>query len=85
MIACAHIGSVCEIEEVVDELNLPKQIASCYPSNLPFPYHVDCLVVLNGLPSRLEFSKTLFDVHSTFDGSMILFEDVIQVPAKTCL
>jgi hypothetical protein len=78
-IACAHICSGCQIEEVVDELNLPKQIMSCHPSNLPFPYHVDCLVALNGLPGRLEFSKALFGVHSTFDGSMILFEDVIQV------
>jgi hypothetical protein len=68
-----------QIEEVVDELNLPNQIVSCHPSNLPLPYHVDCLIALNGLPSRLEFSKALFGVHSAFDGSMILLENVIQV------
>ena len=79
IIACAHICSGCQIEEGVDELNLPKQIMSCHPSNLLFPYHVDCLVALNGLPSRLEFSKALFGVHSTFDGSMVLFEDIVKV------
>jgi hypothetical protein len=39
----------------------------------------DCFVALNRSPSRLEFSEALFGVHSTFDGSMILFENVIQV------
>jgi hypothetical protein len=77
--ACAHICLRCQIEEAVDELNLPKQIISCHPPNLPLPDHVNCFVALNGLPGRLEFSKALFGVHSTFDGSMILFEDVIQV------
>ncbi len=52
---------------------------SSYPSNLPLPDHVDCFVALNGSPGCLEFSESLFGVHSTFDGSMILFEDVIQV------
>jgi hypothetical protein len=27
----------------------------------------------------LEFSEALFGVHATFDGSMVLFEDVVQV------
>jgi hypothetical protein len=63
----------------VDKLDLWRQIISCHPSNLPLPDHVDCLVALNGLPGRLEFSESLFGVHSTFDGSMIPFEDVIQV------
>src|ERR1035437_5256434 len=69
----------CQIEKAVDELNLPKRIISCHPSNLSLPDHVDCFVALNRTPSRLEFSKTLLGVHSTFDGSMILFENVVQV------
>jgi hypothetical protein len=64
---------------MVDELDLSRRIISCHPSNLPLPDHVDCFVALNSSPSRLEFSKSLFGVYSTFDGSMILFEDVIQV------
>src|SRR5580658_11321286 len=69
----------CQVEKAVDELNLPKKIISCHPSNLPLPDHVDCFVALNGSLGRLEFSEALFGVHSTFDGSMILLEDVIQV------
>jgi len=49
------------------------------PSTLPLPDHVDCFVALNRSPSRLEFSEALLGVHSTFDGSMILFENVVQV------
>src|ERR1022692_4703159 len=69
----------CQIEKAVDELNLSKKITSCHPSNLPLPDHVDCFVALNRSPSRLEFSEALLGVHSTFDGSMILFENVVQV------
>ena len=69
---------------MVDELDLSRQIISCHPSNLPLPDHVDCFVALNGSPGRLEFSESLFGVHSTFDGSMILFEDVIQILYGRC-
>src|SRR5450631_3385662 len=71
--------SGCQLEKVVDELNLSKKIISCHPSNLPLPDHVDCFVALNRSSSRLEFSEALLGVHSTFDGSMILFENVVQV------
>jgi hypothetical protein len=80
VIACStHICSGCQIEKIVDELNLKKKIISCHPSSLPLPDHVDGFVALNRSPSRLEFSEALLGVHSTFDGSMILFETVIQV------
>ena len=69
----------CQIEKAVDELNLSKKIISCHPSNLPLPDHVDCFVALNRSPSRLKFSEALLGVHSTFDGSMILFQNVVQV------
>ena len=68
----------CQIEEIVDELNLSKKIISCHPSSLPLPDHVHCFVALNGSPSRLEFSEALLGVNSTFDGSMILFQNVVQ-------
>src|ERR1700693_3368595 len=71
--------SGCQLEKVVDELNLSKKVISCHPSSLPLPDHVDCFVALNRSPSRLEFSEALLGVHSTFDGSMILFENVVQV------
>ncbi|MDR3747580.1 MAG: hypothetical protein P4M04_05445, partial [Acidobacteriota bacterium] len=69
----------CQIEKVVDELNLPTKIISCHPSNLPLPDQVDCFIALNRSSSRLEFSEALLGVHLTFDGSLILFEKVIQV------
>src|ERR1035438_7906200 len=69
----------CQIEKAVDKLNLTKKIISCHPSNLPLPDHVDCFVALNCLPSCLKFSEALFGVHSTFDGSMILFQNVVQI------
>ena len=69
----------CQLEEIVDELNLTKKIISCHPSSLPLPDHVDCFVALNRSPSCLEFSEALLGVYSTFDGSMILFENVVQV------
>src|SRR5271167_1083626 len=76
--ACrAFLG--CQVEKAVDELNLPKKIISCHPSNLPLPDHMDCFVALNRSPRRLEFSEALLGIHSTFDGSMILFENVVQV------
>src|ERR1017187_4957846 len=71
--------SGCQLEKVVDELNLTKKIISCHPSSLPLPDHVDCCIALNRSPSRLEFSGALLSVHSTFDGSMILFQNVVQV------
>jgi hypothetical protein len=69
----------CQVEKAFDELNLTKKIISCHPSNLPLPDHVDCFVALNRSPGCLEFSEALLGVHSTFDGSMILFENVVQV------
>ena len=74
-VCCAFLG--CQIEKAVDELNLTKKIISCQPSNLPLPDHVDCFVALNRSPSRLKFSEALLGVHSTFDGSMILFQNVV--------
>src|ERR1035437_3226993 len=75
----AHLRLGCEIKEAVDELNLTEKIISCHPSSLPLLNHVDCFVALNRSPSCLEFSEALLGVHSTFDGSMIRFENVVQV------
>src|SRR5208283_930006 len=69
----------CQVEKAVDELNLTKKIISCHLPKLPLPDHVDCFIALNRSPSCLEFSEALLGVHATFDGSMILFQNVIQV------
>jgi hypothetical protein len=54
LFAWGQVCSRCQIEEVVNELNLPKEIISCHPSNLFLPNHVDCFVALNGSPGRLK-------------------------------
>ena len=71
--------SGCQLERAVDELNQSKKIISWHPSSLPLPDHVDSFVALNRSPGRLKFSEALLRIHSTFDGSMILFENVVQV------
>ena len=68
----------CQLEKAVDEPNLWKKIISCHPSNLPLPDHVDRFVALNRSRS-LEFSEAVLGIHSTSDGSMILFENVVEV------
>jgi hypothetical protein len=68
-----------QVKKAIDELTLSKKIISCHPSSLPLPDHVDCFVAFNRSPSRLEFSEALLGVHPTFDASMILFENVVQV------
>jgi hypothetical protein len=76
---CRQVCRRASVVRSVDELNLTKKIISCHPSSLSLPDHVDCFVALNRSPSCLEFSETLLGVHSTFDGSMILFQNVVQV------
>jgi hypothetical protein len=69
----------CQGEKALDELNLSKKIISCHPSSLSLSDHVECFVALNRSPCRPKFSEALLGIHSTFDGSMILFENVVQV------
>ena len=40
---------------------------------------MNCFVAVNRSPGRLEFSEALLGIHSALDGSMILFENVVQV------
>ena len=73
----------CQLEKAVDELNLSKKIIPCHPSSLPLPDYMNCFVAFNRSPGRLKYSEALLGIHSTFDGSMILFENVVQVPYRS--
>jgi hypothetical protein len=64
-------------EDLVDELNLPKDIPLRQPPHLAFSDHVQNLVTLNRSPGSIERSKTLAGIHSPLDPSMILFDDII--------
>jgi hypothetical protein len=68
-----------QIEELPDETDLTENIIPAHPSNLPLSDHVHRLIPLDRSPCRLEFPKSLLGVHSAFDRSMILFQDIVKV------
>ena len=72
-VSCSHL------EQLVDELNLSPNIRTAHPPRLPLPDHVHCLVSLDRSARRVEFTKALLGLHSSFDRSMILLQDIVQV------
>ena len=68
-----------QVEHPIDELILTPNIIPDYPSSLSLPYHVHRLVPLNRSPRRLQLSESLLGIHSSFDGAVVLLDDVIQV------
>jgi len=67
------------IEQPVDELILFANIIVADPPRLPFADHVHRLVSLNRSPGGLELAKALPGFHLSFDRSMILLQDVVQM------
>jgi hypothetical protein len=74
---CRGLGR--QFEQVVDELILTPNILPAHPSNLSFSQHVDCFITLNRSSRRLELAESLLGVHSSFNRSMVLFDDVVQI------
>src|SRR6266853_1899145 len=74
--ACTLI-SASQIEELLDESDLTKDIRSAHPPNLPLAHHVDRLIALDRSLRRLEFSEPLLGVHPTFDRSVVVLENVV--------
>ena len=72
-------GSGGQFEQLVDELILTPNIRPAHPSNLSLSHHVDRFITLNRSSRRLELSESLLGVHSSFDRSMVLFDDVVQI------
>ncbi len=66
-------------EQMVDELNLLPNIGIAHSPCLTLPDHVDGFVSLDRSPRRGEFTKALLGLHASFDRSMILLQDVVQV------
>ena len=69
-------------EQLVDEVNLLPNIRTVHPPRLPLPDHVHGLVSRNRSPRRVEFTKALLGLHASFDRSMILLQNVVQVLNK---
>ena len=72
-VSCGHL------EQMVDELNLLPNIRTAHPPRLTLPDHVHGFVSLDRSPRRVEFTKALLGLHASFDRSMILLQDVVQV------
>ena len=72
-VSCSHL------EQLVDELNLSPNIQTAHPPRLPLPDHVHCLVSLDRSARRVKLAKALLGLHSSFDRSMILLQDIAQV------
>ena len=68
-----------QIEQLVDELILFTNILAADPPRLHLPDPVYRFVSLNRSPRRLELAKVLLGLHSSFDGSMILFVLMIEI------
>ena len=58
---------------------LPSNIVAAHPPRLPLPNHVHLFVLLDRTMGSLKFPKDLFRFHPSFDGSVILFQHIIQV------
>jgi len=73
------VRSQAAFEQLVDELILFANIDAADPPSLPLPNHVHRLIPFNRSPGRLELAKALLGLHASFDRSMILLEDVVQI------
>jgi hypothetical protein len=68
-----------QLEHVVDELILTPNIGPAHPSNLSLPHHVARFITMNRSPRGLELPESLLGVHPSFDGAMVLLDNVVQV------
>jgi len=71
------------LEEALHESNLSANVAFRESFNLPLPNHVHCLEPADRPPRRLETEKAETGIDSTFDESVILLDDVIEVLSRT--
>ena len=68
-----------EVKELVDEPILPSHIPTVRPPDLTFSQDIDCFTAVNGPSCRLESAESLLGGHAPLDGSVILFQDIVQV------
>ena len=70
-------------EDVIEKSDQPQLIPFGQPSHLAFPDHVHYLIPLDRPPSPVKGPEPLAGVDPSFDRSMILFHDVVQVRTGT--
>ena len=71
--------SQAAFEQLVDELILFANVIVADPPHLPLADHVHRFVSLDRPAGRLELTKALLGLEWSFDCSMILLQDVVQV------
>ena len=73
VVSCRHL------KQPVEELNLSPNVRTAHPPRLSLSDHVYGLVALDRSPRRLKLAKSLLGFHASFDRSMVLLHDVVQV------
>jgi hypothetical protein len=72
-----------QAEDLIEEQDQSQHIPFGQPPHLAFPDHVHYLVSLDRPPGAVKGSEPLAGVDPSFDRSMILFHDVVQVRTGT--
>ena len=75
-----RLGRGGETEETVHERNLPGYVAFPQPPHLTFANHADGFDALKRSPRRVKCLEALDGPDAALYGSVILFNDVVQVP-----
>jgi hypothetical protein len=70
-------------EDLIEEQDQSEHIPFGQPPHLAFPDHVHYFVSLDRPPGAVKGSEPLAGVDPSFDRSMILFHDVVQVRTGT--
>ena len=71
--------AMADLQHGLDGLRSQLPGVSKGNTRLSLPDHVYCLVSWDRSPRRVEFKKAPLGLHASFDRSMILLQDVVQV------
>src|SRR5215471_21423976 len=72
-----------ESEEFIEEEDQSQHVPFGQPPHLAFPDHVHYLISLDRPPCPVKGSEPLAGIDPSFDRSMILFHDIVQVRTGT--
>jgi len=72
-----------QAQGLIEKHDQPHYVSFGQPPHLAFPNHLHHLVSLDRPPGPSKGSESLAGVDPSFDCSMVLFHDVVQVRAST--
>jgi hypothetical protein len=76
-------GNGGETEETRNKRDLPNDVVFLQPPHLSLADHVHRLDTLNRSRGRIEGAKSLTGSHPSFDRSVILLHDIVEVADRT--